>query len=86
MPAIVGASVVALRASARPVRARRTMTDAVIAPFYVEATRSDLAETLHARYDGIADRVISYLSVGSWAASPELFDRWSDVVRSFTAR
>jgi probable F420-dependent oxidoreductase len=62
------------------------MTDEVIAPFYVEASWSDLAHTLHARYDGLADRLISYLSVGSWAESPELFDRWSDVVRSLAAR
>jgi probable F420-dependent oxidoreductase len=62
------------------------MTDEVIAPYYVEAGWSELADTLHARYDGVADRLISYLSVGSWAESPELFDRWSDVVRAFNAR
>ena len=62
------------------------MTDEVIGPFYVEAAWSDLAETLHARYDGLADRLVSYLSVGSWAESPELFDRWSDVVRAVAAR
>jgi hypothetical protein len=52
----------------------------------VEASWSDLADTLHARYDGLADRLISYLSIGSWADSPELFDRWSDVLRAFAAR
>jgi probable F420-dependent oxidoreductase len=62
------------------------MTDEMISPFYVEATWSELADTLHTRYDGLADRLISYLSIGSWAESPELFDRWSDVVRAFTAR
>jgi probable F420-dependent oxidoreductase len=62
------------------------MTNELIAPFYVEASWADLAEALHARYDGLADRVISYLSVGSWAESPELFERWSDVVRVFSAR
>jgi alkanesulfonate monooxygenase SsuD/methylene tetrahydromethanopterin reductase-like flavin-dependent oxidoreductase (luciferase family) len=62
------------------------MTDEVIAPFYVEAAWSDLAETLRVRYDGIVGRLISYLSVGSWAESPELFDRWCDVVRAFSAR
>jgi probable F420-dependent oxidoreductase len=62
------------------------MTDEVISPFYVEATWSELADTLHTRYDGLADRLISYLSIGSWAESPELFDRWSDVVRAFAAR
>jgi probable F420-dependent oxidoreductase len=62
------------------------MTDEVIAPFYVEASWADLASTLHDRYDGLADRLVSYLSVGSWAESPELFDRWSDVVQSVSAR
>jgi probable F420-dependent oxidoreductase len=62
------------------------MTDEVIAPFYVESAWSDLADTLHSRYDGLADRLVSYLSVGSWAESPELFDRWSDVLRSFMSR
>jgi len=62
------------------------MTDEVIVPFYVEASWSDLANTLHRRYDGLADRLVSYSSVGSWAESPELFERWSDVVRSVSAR
>jgi probable F420-dependent oxidoreductase len=62
------------------------MTDEVIAPYYVEASWAELPDTLHARYDGVADRLISYLNVASWAESPELFERWSDVARAFTAR
>ncbi len=59
------------------------MTDEVIAPFSVSATWDELPRALHARYDGLATSVLSYLSLGSWVSSPERAERWADVVRRF---
>jgi probable F420-dependent oxidoreductase len=56
------------------------MTDDLIAPFTVTSTWEGLPAALVDRYAGVADRVISYLDVGSWRASTQHARRWAEVV------
>src|SRR4051812_34861733 len=53
------------------------MSDEIIAPFCVVSSWGELPGALRARYDGLADGILSYLQVGSWTASPETAERWT---------
>ena len=58
------------------------MTDELIAPYTVTATWKDLPGALIDRYGGVADRLLSYLEVGSWTSSPEHAAHWAEVVEA----
>ena len=57
-------------------------TDEMLEPYVVSATWEELPDALVARYDGVADRILSYLAPGAWTTSPEAGDRWADVARA----
>jgi probable F420-dependent oxidoreductase len=57
-------------------------TDDMLEPYVVSATWDELPDALVARYDGVADRILSYLHQDAWTASPELAERWATVVRA----
>jgi len=61
------------------------MTDTVIEPFTVSATWDELPDVLLQRYDGVVDRLLSYLADGSWTSSPEFAERWANVARAVRA-
>jgi probable F420-dependent oxidoreductase len=61
-------------------------TDEMLAPYVVSASWDELPLALRARYDGIADRILSYLPQGGWTTSPEAAERWADVVRVVQGR
>jgi alkanesulfonate monooxygenase SsuD/methylene tetrahydromethanopterin reductase-like flavin-dependent oxidoreductase (luciferase family) len=61
------------------------MTDDVIAPYTVTATWDELPDALRARYDGLADRVLSYLEVDSWTTSAANAARWARVATALAA-
>jgi alkanesulfonate monooxygenase SsuD/methylene tetrahydromethanopterin reductase-like flavin-dependent oxidoreductase (luciferase family) len=58
------------------------ITDEMLEPYTVSATWDELPDALLARYDGVADRVLSYLAPGSWTTSPEYAERWAAVARA----
>ena len=51
----------------------------------VTATWDELPKLL-ARYDGVADRILSYLGQRSWKSSPEAAERWAGVVSAVQAK
>jgi len=55
------------------------VTDDILEHFVVTASWDDLADKLIERYDGIADRVVSYFAGLSWAQDPKSLERWSHV-------
>jgi len=57
-------------------------TDDMLEPYLVSATWDELPAALVARYDGVADRILSYLHQDAWTVSPELAERWATVVRA----
>ena len=57
-------------------------TDEMLEPYVVSSTWDELPAALTARYDGIADRILSYLPQGGWTTSPDAAARWADVVRA----
>ncbi len=57
-------------------------TDDMLEPYTVTATWDELPAALLDRYDGVADRILSYLGHGAWTSSPGTADRWAGVVRA----
>jgi probable F420-dependent oxidoreductase len=58
------------------------ITDEMLDQYVVTATWDTLPAALHTRYDGLADRILSYSPTGAWTESPETAERWAGVVRS----
>ena len=54
------------------------ITDEMLDVYAVTSTWADLPAALVRRYDGIVQRVFSYLG---WESSPEMAARWADVAR-----
>ncbi|HKA04309.1 MAG TPA: TIGR03617 family F420-dependent LLM class oxidoreductase, partial [Acidimicrobiales bacterium] len=55
------------------------LTDDVLAPFSVRATWDELPAALRQRYQGRADRLVSYLAQPMWQRDPSSLERWGDV-------
>jgi probable F420-dependent oxidoreductase len=62
------------------------ITDEMLDEYAVTATWDELAPSLLARYEGLADRVFSYGPAQSWIESPGLVERWQSVVETFNRR
>lgn len=62
-----------------------TITDEMLDHYAVVAPWDDLADTLVARYGGLASRVISYLTLEDVARHPDHLDRWAEVARAVRA-
>ena len=60
-------------------------TDEMLEHYTVTATWDELPGALLARYDGVADRILSYLPDGSWTSSPEMAERWATVASAVHA-
>ncbi len=54
-------------------------TDDMLEPYTVTASWDELPRVLLARYDGVADRILSYLEPGAWPTSPQAAERWGTV-------
>jgi hypothetical protein len=57
-------------------------TDDMIDQYVVTSTWEELPTRLLDRYRGLADRLFTYLPIGSWIESPALAERWADVARA----
>ncbi len=58
------------------------ITDDHLAVFTVESTWDGLADALHARYDGLASRIVFYNAIQERERSPERFRRYGEVARA----
>jgi len=56
-----------------------TITDEMLDAYTVTATWDDLADTLVARYRGVADRLVMYGSTDGWTPGGGTFERWRAV-------
>jgi hypothetical protein len=63
-----------------------TITDEMLEVYSLETTWDGLADALHDKYDGVADRVVMYDATGSWQFDEEMLERWRSVTDAFHAR
>jgi alkanesulfonate monooxygenase SsuD/methylene tetrahydromethanopterin reductase-like flavin-dependent oxidoreductase (luciferase family) len=70
-----------LRAGERA-RMEELITDEILERFAVVGPWDSIADSLIERYGGVAERVISYLTVDDLARHPENLGRWSEIART----
>ncbi|WP_019873079.1 TIGR03617 family F420-dependent LLM class oxidoreductase [Sporichthya polymorpha] len=58
------------------------ITDEMLEHFALIGPWDSIADTLVARYGGVAERVISYLTVEDLARNPENLGRWTEIARA----
>jgi probable F420-dependent oxidoreductase len=63
-----------------------TITDEMLEVYSLETTWDGLADALHDKYDGIADRVVMYDATGGWQFGAGTLDRWRAVTDAFHER
>ena len=63
-----------------------TITDEMLEVYSIETTWDGLADALHDKYDGIADRVVMYDATGGWQYGAGTLDRWRAVTDAFHER
>lgn len=64
----------------------KVIDDDLLANFVVEAGWDDLADSLHARYGGVADRVVLYFGGVTWQQDRTAFARLGEVARAVSDR
>ena len=62
-----------------------TITDEMLDTFAIVGPWAEIADRLIDRYQGLAERVISYLTVDDVAANPDNVSKWRDVATAVTA-
>ena len=62
-----------------------TITDEMLDTFAIVGPWNEIADRLIDRYQGLAERVISYLTVDDLAANPGNMSKWRDVATAVTA-
>jgi alkanesulfonate monooxygenase SsuD/methylene tetrahydromethanopterin reductase-like flavin-dependent oxidoreductase (luciferase family) len=62
------------------------ITDEMLDVYSLETTWDGLADALHDKYDGVADRVVMYDATGGWEYGTGALDRWRGVTESFRLR
>ncbi|MEC8486090.1 MAG: LLM class flavin-dependent oxidoreductase, partial [Actinomycetota bacterium] len=62
-----------------------TITDEMLDTFAIVGPWNEIADRLIDRYQGLAERVISYLTVDDLAANPGNVSKWRDVATAVTA-
>jgi probable F420-dependent oxidoreductase len=62
------------------------VTDDILEHFVVTAGWDDLADKLMARYDGVADRVVSYFAGPAWTQDRDSLGRWAQVTARISGR
>ncbi|HEY8216006.1 MAG TPA: TIGR03617 family F420-dependent LLM class oxidoreductase [Acidimicrobiia bacterium] len=60
-----------------------TITDEMLEVYSLETSWDGLADALHAKYDGVADRVVMYDATGGWKYGAGTLDRWRNVTERF---
>jgi probable F420-dependent oxidoreductase len=63
-----------------------TITDEMLDVYSLETTWDGLADALHDKYDGVADRVVMYDATGGWQYGTGTLDRWRTVTDALHAR
>lgn len=53
--------------------------------FTVEASWSDAADAITARYEGLATRVVNYFGATAWSRDPAFVERWRSVTQALRA-
>ncbi len=61
------------------------ITDEMLDHFALVSTWDDMADQLRARYDGIAARVVTYLTAEDLRYNPENMSRWGEIARAVSA-
>jgi probable F420-dependent oxidoreductase len=61
------------------------ITDEIMDHFSVTARWDEMADTLLARYRGVAGRLVMYLAEDSIRADPRALDRWGEIARAVTS-
>ena len=62
-----------------------TITDEMLDLFAIVGPWDEIADRLIDRYQGLAERVISYLTVDDVAANPDNVTKWHEVATAVTA-
>ena len=62
------------------------ITDEMLDVYSLETTWDGLADALHDKYGGVADRVVMYDATGGWEYGTGALDRWRGVTESFRVR
>jgi probable F420-dependent oxidoreductase len=60
--------------------------DDLLAHFCIAAPWDELADRVVERYEGTADRLVSYFTAGDWAQDRTSLGRWGEVARDVIAR
>jgi probable F420-dependent oxidoreductase len=60
--------------------------DELLAHFCIAAPWDELADRVVERYDGVADRVVSYFTFAHWQRDPASLARWGEVARDVIGR
>jgi len=60
-----------------------TITDEMLEVYSLESTWDGLADALHEKYSGVADRVVMYDATGDWEFGAGTFERWHTVTERF---
>ena len=55
--------------------------DDLLENFVTEGTWADIADTIVAKYGGLATRVVSYFTGSDVVRDPEAFERWGTLAR-----
>ena len=61
------------------------ITDEMLEQYAVVAPWDEMADTLLARYDGVASRLVMYLAEQSIRADPTALGRWGEIARAVTS-
>ena len=59
-----------------------TITDGMLEHFAVIARWDDMADALLARYQGVASRVVTYLTAEDIHRNPDHLPRWGEIARA----
>ena len=62
-----------------------TITDEMLDTFAIVGPWDEIADRIIDRYKGLAERVISYLTVDDLASNPDNVSKWHDVATAVTA-
>ena len=60
------------------------VSDELLDHFVVTGPRSELADKILERYQGLATRVVSYFGGLDWTNDPSALNAWADVARGVT--
>nr|MCS5575344.1 hypothetical protein [Pseudomonadales bacterium] len=62
-----------------------TITDEILDQFALVASWDDIADRLIERYQGVATRVITYLTAEDISKNPQNLPRWGEIARAVSS-